>query len=79
MDTSGDINESNITVFHDGAKDMECILYTTKKSVRDSCVKRNPPIRETSDSHGFMLYYSRDQLRTPVQWLKVKGKEESED
>ncbi len=76
---TGDIQETSISYFSDGAKGMHCILYTTKQSIRDACVKRNPPIRETSDSHGYMLYYSRDQIRHPKLWVKFDNEVEAEE
>ena len=75
MEQLGDIKESCINYFHDGGKDEVCILYTSKKTVMEACIKRNPPIKVEGDEYGWQLYYHRDQLRTPAQWLKVAGKE----
>ena len=76
MEQPGDIKESCINYFHDGGKDETCVLYTTKKSVKDACIKRNPPVKVEGDDYGWQLHYHRDQLRAPITWLKVAGKDD---
>ena len=76
MDQNGDVKESSINFFHDGGKDIPCVLYTNKKSVMEKCLKRNPNCTVRGDEYGWFLTYPRDQLRSPDQWLKVNGKED---
>ena len=71
MDINGDLRETNINYWHDSAKNEYCVLYTTKKSVMESCIKRNKPHKVEGDQWGWNLYYTRDQVRSPMTWIKV--------
>ena len=72
----GDIYEANLNFFYNAGRDLKCVFYTNKESVKNKVLRRNPNCKVWGDEFGWFLEYDRDQVRPPETWIKIAGKEE---
>ena len=75
-ETTGDILEANCNFFYNAGRDLKCVFYTNKESVKNRVLKRNSNCKVWGDEYGYFMEFDRDQVRAPETWIKIKGNEE---
>ena len=75
----GDIQEANLNYFWNAGRELKCVFWTNKESMKNKILRRNDSCKCYGDQHGWFMEFDRDQVRAPETWIKIKGKEESEE
>ena len=75
-DSSRDLLEANLNYFYNSGKELKCVFYTNKESVKNRVLKRNSNCKVWGDEYGYFMKFDRDQVRAPETWIKIKGNEE---